>query len=91
MDGRLIEQAKLHAQARGISLSQLVAEYFAGLDAGQAPGRSYLETLPPITRSLVGALKRGESGREEDQGEEREEDGREKRDEYRRHLAAKYR
>ena len=52
LDGQLIEQAKAYARNRGKSVSQMVADYFAVLDREE---RS--ENLPPLTRSLHGALR----------------------------------
>ena len=52
LEEQLIERAKAHAKKRGKSVSQMVADYFALLDRDDQP-----ETLPPITRSLRGALK----------------------------------
>jgi hypothetical protein len=75
LDKVLIEQAKQYAEQLGYSLSQLVAEYFAVLTTEHNTGASYKEELPPITRSLVGALKRSEYDQED----------------YRRHLEEKYR
>jgi len=49
----LIRRAKAHARQSGKSVSQLVADYFAVLDHPMAPGD---ESLPPVTRSLYGAL-----------------------------------
>jgi hypothetical protein len=69
IDAQLIEQAKVHARNRGKSVSQMVADYFALLDR-QEPD----ETLPPLTRSLHGALR----GATTDKGE------------YRKHLEEKY-
>lgn len=58
IDERLIERAKRQAQARGVSVSALVADYFAALngDAGQAD-------LPPIVRRLRGALRHADIDR----------------------------
>ena len=69
LDAQLIEQAKAHACKRGKSVSQMVADYFAVLDREEQR-----ETLPPLTRSLHGAL----GGATLD------------KDEYRRYLEEKY-
>ena len=53
LDSALIRRAKAHARRRGTSVSQLVADYFALLEAPPAPAEP---SLPPITRSLYGAL-----------------------------------
>lgn len=57
MSSTLIEQAKQYAQEHDVSLSQLVAEYFALLAAEGKDTAAFEATLPPITRSLVGILK----------------------------------
>lgn len=69
LDSELIDRAKVQARTRGKSVSQMVAEYFALLGR-QAPEQA----LPPVTRSLRGAL-RGASVSEAD---------------YRKHLEEKY-
>ncbi|WP_295886856.1 DUF6364 family protein [uncultured Thiohalocapsa sp.] len=51
----LIARAKSLAKARGKSISQLVADYFAALDAESAATES--DDLPPGVRSLLGALR----------------------------------
>lgn len=51
----LIARAKAIAKARGKSVSQLVADYFAALDAKTAATAP--EELPPGVRSLLGALR----------------------------------
>ena len=58
LDTRLIGRAKTHAQKTGRSVSQLVGDYFAVL-AGQVKSEG---KLPPITKSLHGALKNGRVG-----------------------------
>lgn len=57
MDDVLIEQAKQYAQDHGSSLSQLVAEYFTVLATANEDEGQFKESLPPITRSLLGILK----------------------------------
>jgi hypothetical protein len=52
LDAQLIEQAKAHARDRGKSVSQMVADYFALLDRDEQN-----VNLPPLTRSLHGALR----------------------------------
>ncbi len=69
LDAELIEQAKVHARNRGKSVSQMVADYFALLDREESG-----ETLPPLTRSLHGALRGADLDK----------------DEYRRYLEEKY-
>lgn len=61
LDSRLIRQAKRYAARRGTSVSQIVADYFQALTAGQdaeppAPSDDWKQDLAPITRSLVGSL-----------------------------------
>lgn len=56
IDEVLIEQAKQYAQERGSSLSQLVAEYFTVLVTASEEDTSFADSLPPITRSLLGVL-----------------------------------
>ncbi len=71
LDGDLIENAKDEARKRGTSLSQMVADYFRGIRAHKNSAKG----LPPVTASLLGALK----GLKPD------------RSQYRRHLEEKYR
>ena len=82
LDERLIAQAKARARRQGKSLSQLVADYFAQLDAGgERPAVSRHEPpLSPVVASLLGSLK--------GTGVPLEEDGRRA---YRDHLEAKHR
>jgi hypothetical protein len=54
LDAALIQRAKTEAQRRGKSVSQLVAEYFALLNAGS---RLEEATLPPKVRALKGILR----------------------------------
>jgi hypothetical protein len=53
LDEELIAEAKAWARARGISLSQAVAEFFAQLST-----RSPASGLSPWTRRLAGAAAR---------------------------------
>ena len=71
LDERQIENAKTETRSRGTSLSQMVADYFRGIHSRD---RSRTK-LPPVTASLVGALK----GRKLDRAQ------------YRQHLEGKYR
>ena len=57
MNSALIERAKQYAQEHDVSLSQLVAEYFAMLTAEGYEKAAFEAALPPITRSLLGILK----------------------------------
>jgi len=70
LDSRLIERAKKVARSRGKSVSRMVADYFRTLESAD---RSEAD-LPPLTRSLYGALEG--SGVTEEQ--------------YRRHLEEKH-
>ena len=62
LDDRLIRRAKAYAQRSGKSLSQLVADLFARL---QAPATDAPETLSPTVRSLAGALAGHDLDRED--------------------------
>jgi len=54
LDEALIVRAKNEAEKRGKSVSQMVGEFFSALgSASRTPSQ-----LPPLTTSLVGALKR---------------------------------
>lgn len=74
LDSALIEQAKQYAQEHEISLSQLVREYFTVLTNQSEDRAAFEDSLPPITRSLVGLLKESSYDAEE----------------YRRYLEEKY-
>lgn len=56
LDARLIRSAKRYAQRSGKSVSAVVADYFAALDAADDDAQA----LSPKVRSLFGALR--ESG-----------------------------
>ena len=74
LERSLIDRAKAYGRARGQSVSQLVADYFALLDPETKPEeRTPVDGLPPITRSLYGVLARnevdeGHHGRHLDEG-----------------------
>ena len=70
LDDELIGRAKDEAEMRGKSVSQMVAEFFASLAAKP----SKMPRNPPITASLLGAL-RGKNITSND---------------YKRHLREKY-
>ena len=53
LDDNLIEQAKIYAQQKGRSLSQVVADYFRVLSTDTIRTKK----TPPITASLRGLLK----------------------------------
>ncbi len=53
MDDGLVEKAKIEAQRRGKSVSQMVAEFFESLSKTSRGKKA----LPPLTASLVGLLK----------------------------------
>ena len=57
LDDSLIRRAKKHAKQKGISVSQMVADYFALIETEQP---STDRSLPPITASLTGILKNQE-------------------------------
>lgn len=54
LDDSLIKRAKKRAKQKGTSVSQMVADYFALIEADQSPSN---QKLPPITASLAGILK----------------------------------
>ena len=57
LDSTLLKRAKARAKKQGISVSALVeASVRAALD-NETPASFRIEDLPPITRSLCGALK----------------------------------
>ncbi|MHB8837508.1 MAG: DUF6364 family protein [Gemmatimonadaceae bacterium] len=53
LDASLIRRAKAYAKRSGKSVSAVVADYFAALDATGAPGSSY----GPKVRSLLGVVR----------------------------------
>ncbi len=53
LDRQLIGRAKMEAEQRGKSVSQMVAEFFNSLGATSATPRRY----PPLTASLLGCLR----------------------------------
>jgi hypothetical protein len=54
MDRALVANAKREAHRRGKSVSRMVADYFEALEQkAQA-----IDTLPPVTASLFGLLKK---------------------------------
>jgi len=62
LDKKLIQSAKRYSARNGKSLSHMVADYFSLLSAsetGEEPATP-VDRLPPITRSLYGALKAGD-------------------------------
>lgn len=62
LDDRLIQQAKRYADRSGVSVSQLVADYFALLAGDETlPGPE----LTPRVRALVGALQAADVTRED--------------------------
>ena len=56
LNANLIRRAKAHARRTGKSLSSVVADYFASLDAADAAGHDHPE-LSPRVRLLLGALR----------------------------------
>jgi hypothetical protein len=63
LDEGLIKSAKKEARHRGTSLSEMVADYFRGMNSR----RNTRTGLPPITASLRGSLK----GKKLDRGQYR--------------------
>ena len=62
LDARLIDRAKRHSERSGKSVSRLVADYFALIEADvPVPGTE----LTPRVRAMIGSL-RGASVTEED-------------------------
>lgn len=57
LEQQLIEQAKIHAKARGTSVSKMVADFFLSLEES---GRGR-ESLPPLVASLYGVLEKTEA------------------------------
>lgn len=55
LEDSLIKRAKKYAERKGVSVSRLVADYFAVIDEIE-PSES-LNNLPPVTASLTGILK----------------------------------
>lgn len=69
LDERLIARAKRYSDRSGKSVSQLVADYFALIEADEPiPGTE----LTPRVRAMIGSLK-GASTTEEDYGRHLEE------------------
>lgn len=57
LDENLIRAAKAYAQEANKSLSQIVADYFSILAAKSDGSELNRDSLPPITRSLVGSVQ----------------------------------
>ena len=55
LEDRLIRRAKSFARKTGKSVSRIVADYFTALE--QPPARDKQMPLPPLVRSLKGALR----------------------------------
>lgn len=53
VDTELVERAKAYSRRTGKSVSQLIADYFAVIDA---PIEDTVESLPPLVRELRGLL-----------------------------------
>lgn len=53
LEERLINSAKKYAQHNGVSLSQMVANYFSAIQSEEEK-----QELAPITRSLVGSSEK---------------------------------
>jgi len=54
IDDVLVQQAKMQAARRGKSVSQMFGEFVATLGANQAAD----DSLPPVTGSLLGVMKK---------------------------------
>jgi hypothetical protein len=76
LDDDLIRRAKRYSDASGKSLSKLVADYFALIEAARDEDGG---ALPPKVRALLGALAPASGGPSADERE------------YRRHLEEKHR
>lgn len=74
LDKQLIQNAKEYALHNETSLSKMVSEYFGYLLAEKKSSDMNVESLPPITRSLVGRFKDADIDE----------------DDYYRHLEEKY-
>lgn len=65
MDADIVAEAKLYAQTQGLSLSQIVSDYFSILmkksiqkpDNANSLEVTAVEEIPPITKSLWGLLE----------------------------------
>lgn len=75
LEDRLIRRAKAYARRSGKSVSEVVANLFARLEAPETEAEQAKRALSPAVRSLAGALAGTELSRED----------------YRKHLAAKHR
>lgn len=60
LERKLIEQAKIHANQQGKSLSQIVADYFETFNKTKDKNQ-----LAPITSSLLGVLHESKSDEED--------------------------
>lgn len=90
VDEEVIDQAAAHAEARGLSLNDLVTRYLASLASTPAHDEPDDE-LPPITRRLAGSLKgKGDKRFTGDPDAEGRVDA-DLRDEYRCYLERKHR
>ncbi len=76
LDEELIQKAKRYSDASGKSLSKLVADYFALIEAARDKDG---HALPPKVRALLGALVPASGSPPADEGD------------HRRHLEAKHR
>ncbi len=62
LDEDLIKSAKSYSAKTGKSVSKIVADYFALIDT-KLSGR--LRDISPLTRSLMGSLKKGKVSKED--------------------------
>ncbi|HOA07045.1 MAG TPA: DUF6364 family protein [Spirochaetota bacterium] len=56
IDKTIIHKAKLYANRREKSLSQIVEDYLKSISANEMP-KSTSDNIPPVTKSLAGILK----------------------------------
>lgn len=64
LDDQLVEQVQVYADEHGKTIDQIVADYLSQIVASTSKETDKYADLPPITRSLIGALK--ESNLDED-------------------------
>ncbi|MGM0587164.1 MAG: DUF6364 family protein [Bacteroidota bacterium] len=57
LDEQLIKKAKQYAAEKGTSVSQVVADFFQGIQAKQVSETEVDYKLPPSTASLAGILE----------------------------------
>lgn len=65
LDEKLISKAKQYAAEKGTSVSQMVADFFQGIQASQVSEPDVDYKTPPSTASLSGILKGREINEQE--------------------------